>query len=168
MKISNFKIFVLLFSTIFFLSIVSPLFAQQSNQNSNVNMEEAPPPSCTCDKECEPGGLMKEVSPECACCGCCELVDILKIIRGVANIILKWVGLIAFAFFIVGGIMWLTSGGNPEQVKRGKQILISTLIGLAIVFLSWTIVNSIICILSKGEIKPACEIFNQPWYKFLK
>mgnify|MGYP000025005411 CR=1 FL=1 len=163
--VTNKKTFLITLLLSFLLLVNLFAFARDQTPSAEQAPQES---SCVCDKDCEPGGLMKEVSKDCACCGCCQLIDILKIVRGVANLILRWVGVIALAFFIVGGIIWLTSAGDPEKVKKGKQILVGSLIGTAIVFLAWTIVNTTICVLSKGEIKPACEIFGQPWYKALK
>jgi len=156
------KFILLLFVVCYLLFVIgSPVFAQ--NQTPT---EPASQPSCVCDKDCEHTGLMSEVSDECACCGCCQLIDILKLARGISLIISKFVGVIALVFFIVGGIMWMFSGGNPETVKRGKQILIGSLIGILIVFFAWQIVNFVICAISKGEITQSCEIFGRPWYKF--
>lgn len=105
-------------------------------------------------------GFMGAVSEQCHCCGCCELIDFLKMARRFAEGLAQIVGVWALIFFIVGGIMWMLSGGNPEMVKRGKQILISSLIGIFIVFLAWHMVNLVICGLSKGEISGSCKIFE--------
>ncbi len=111
--------------------------------------------------------ILKEVSLECREEGNCQLIDFLRLARGVSLFLLGIIGVLALIFFIVGGIIWITSGGNPLRVKRGKQILIGTLFGLMIVFLSWYIVNIIICGLSKGQILQSCEIFgSKKWYVF--
>ena len=152
---------------LFFLTLLSLLFLPFISFAQNpTSTEQEEPARCICDRTCEKGGLMVEVSDECACCGCCQLIDVLRIVRGVANLILRWIGVIALVFFIVGGIMWLTSGGNVEQVKKGKQILVGTIIGILIVFLAWQIVNIVICALSQGQIAQSCKIFGVEWYKF--
>jgi len=110
--------------------------------------------------------LLAEVSPECREKGDCSLNDILRIVVSVSKLILRLVGVLALIFFIVGGIIWITSAGNPEQVKKGKKILVGTLIGLLIVFFAWQVVNLIVCGLSRGAIAESCQIFGQKWYVF--
>lgn len=49
-------------------------------------------------------------------------------------------GSIALAIFIYGGALWMFSAGNPERVKKGRAAMTYAAIGLAIIFLSYTIV----------------------------
>ncbi len=157
-----------LFSTFYFLLSVTTVFAAAPAQ---------PPPSepTACEKasetngcmnSCTPGGIMGGVggvSEKCACCGCCQLNDFLRLGRAVANFILKYVGVIFLIFLIVGGIMWIVASGNPERIKRGKGILVGSLIGILIVFFAWQIVNLVICAVSGGLISETCKIFpNTP------
>ncbi|MBL7021953.1 hypothetical protein ISR92_01355 [Patescibacteria group bacterium] len=64
----------------------------------------------------------------------------------------KWamgiLGSISLLFFIIGGIMWLTSGGKPGPIQQGKSIMISTVIGIIIVMSSWLIVQAVLTSLS--------------------
>ncbi len=53
-------------------------------------------------------------------------------------------GAVALVAFIWGGFLWLTSGGNPEKVKKGKETLVWAIIGLIVIFGSYTILNYII------------------------
>jgi hypothetical protein len=46
--------------------------------------------------------------------------------------------------FVVGAIMLLVSGANPEMLSRGKKTLTDTLIGLIIVLCSYLIVNTVV------------------------
>lgn len=46
------------------------------------------------------------------------------------------VGTIFLAFIIIGGVLWMTAGGNEEQVSKAKKILTNSIIGLAIIILS--------------------------------
>jgi hypothetical protein len=52
------------------------------------------------------------------------------------NEVTNWVftGLLALAgiFLIVAGYSFVTAGGNPEGVNKGRQMLINALIGVAI------------------------------------
>jgi len=69
-----------------------------------------------------------------------------NIIKGVLGI----VGIIALVYFIYGGILWMTSGGNEQQVKQGKDTLVWAIFGLVIVFFSYALSNFVIGILTKG------------------
>ena len=44
--------------------------------------------------------------------------------------ILGLTGVLALVAFIAGGVMWMTSGGNAEKVKKGRDILVWAVIGL--------------------------------------
>lgn len=49
-------------------------------------------------------------------------------------------GSAALAVFIYGGALWMFSAGNPEKVKKGRSAMIYAAIGLAVIFLSYTLV----------------------------
>jgi hypothetical protein len=79
-------------------------------------------------------------SSGCIDSGSCQLDDFTKIAINVSKIILSVVGSLSLLAFVVGGLMMMLSAGNPEWVTRGKQTLIGAVIGLAIVFASYTII----------------------------
>ncbi len=62
----------------------------------------------------------------------------------IINVILTFLGIIALVVVLFGGFKWMTSGGNQEQVAGAKKILISGLIGLIIIILSWGITSYIV------------------------
>ena len=45
-----------------------------------------------------------------------------QVIVNIAKVILKVVGAIALAMFVLGGLLWLTSAGKQQQVAKGKKI----------------------------------------------
>jgi len=55
--------------------------------------------------------------------------------------ILAFVGPLAVLFIIIGGILYMTSAGNPERVSRAKKTLTYAIVGLVVVVLSYWIVN---------------------------
>ncbi len=79
-----------------------------------------------------------------------ESYDIRKIIGRVIRGILSFVGSIALLMFIYGGVLWMTSNGNPERIKKGKDILVWAIAGLGIIFSSYAIVNAILNALTRG------------------
>jgi len=53
-------------------------------------------------------------------------------IRNVIQAVAGLAGLIATGFFVVGGIGYITSSGNPENLEKSKRTLLYAAIGLAI------------------------------------
>lgn len=73
-----------------------------------------------------------------------------QLLGGIIKVILGVVGSIAFVMFIYGGMFMLTSRGNPEQIKKGKEILIWSVIGLLVIFGSYVFVSFIITAIQGG------------------
>ena len=48
-----------------------------------------------------------------------------------------------FAFLVIGGINWLTSGGDKGKVETAQKMISNALIGLAIVAASWALMQLI-------------------------
>lgn len=67
-----------------------------------------------------------------------------KIIGLIIKAVFGLVGSIALAMFVYGGLMWLTSGGNAEKVKKGRDVLVWAVIGLAVIFGSYAIVDFVL------------------------
>ena len=49
--------------------------------------------------------------------------------------------LVVLGFMIYGGYFWMTSMGNEEKIKKSKQILTASIVGLLIVLMSLSIVG---------------------------
>lgn len=79
--------------------------------------------------------------PACAESGDCSLCDIVGVFINFAALIVEWLGLLAVLLFIIGGIFIIMGGANAEWVKRGRQILVGTIIGSVLVVSGWLIVN---------------------------
>jgi len=54
------------------------------------------------------------------------------------------VGSLALVAFVYGGILWLTSAGSPERIKKGAQVMMWVVIGLFVMFAAYAILNTII------------------------
>ncbi len=57
------------------------------------------------------------------------------------RIFLSVLGLIAVIINIYAGVKWMMARGNASEVEDAKKILIQGVIGLLIIFFSWTIVT---------------------------
>jgi len=73
--------------------------------------------------------------------GSYELNDFLSIAVNVSKIILGLVGSLTLLMFVYGGLMMIISSGNTEKVTKAKGILLAAVVGLAIVFASYVIIQ---------------------------
>lgn len=65
------------------------------------------------------------------------------IVSTIIKLILVVAALIAFFFLVVGGIKWITSGGDKEQTAKAQGTITAALVGLVIVFAAWAIIRLI-------------------------
>ncbi len=71
--------------------------------------------------------------------------DSVQVLIGrVINAVLGVVGSIALLMFVYGGLTWMTSSGSQERVKKGKEIIIWSAIGLIVIFGAYGLVSFII------------------------
>jgi len=66
-----------------------------------------------------------------------------SIISGAIQLILIVAALVFFFLLIIGGIRWMTAGGDKEKAGAARGQLTSAFIGLAIVFSAWAVVQLI-------------------------
>jgi len=64
-----------------------------------------------------------------------------SIISAAITWILVLSALVAFLFLILGGIKWITSGGDKESTAKAQGTITAALIGLAVVFSAWAILK---------------------------
>lgn len=60
---------------------------------------------------------------------------------GIIRVFLGGVALVATAMFVWGGFLFLTSSGNAEQIKKGKDTLLWSGLGIVIVLSSWVLIS---------------------------
>ncbi|MBU1127012.1 hypothetical protein KKF11_01590 [Patescibacteria group bacterium] len=65
------------------------------------------------------------------------------LVSGLIKLILVIAALIAFFFLILGGIKWITAGGDKANTETARNTLTAALIGLLIVFGAWAIIRLI-------------------------
>lgn len=58
--------------------------------------------------------------------------DIWLIVLAIINILLRVAAMIAVFYIIYGGIKFMTSQGNPEEINKAKSTILSAVIGLII------------------------------------
>lgn len=67
--------------------------------------------------------------------------DLIEVNLRIMQAVLGGVGLVALFMFILGGFEFLTSGGNQNMIKRGKDTLIWATIGMLVIILSYSILK---------------------------
>lgn len=66
------------------------------------------------------------------------------LIHTVTNIIAAVAGIVAVITIIVAGVRYITSGGDPQQVKGAQSALVAALIGIAIIALADVIITFVV------------------------
>ena len=67
-----------------------------------------------------------------------------QMIAYIIEFILSFLGVIFIILTIYAGFLWMTSAGNEEKISQAKKIMISAVIGLAIVFSAYALTYFVI------------------------
>ena len=95
---------------------------------------------------------LQEGAEAARCDGCpADLFGDTGVFKQVTNTILYIVGIIAVIMLIIGGIRYVTSGGDSKKVTDAKNTVLYAIIGLVIAFLAFAIVNFVISALPNSE-----------------
>jgi len=119
------KLFLILFS---FSILLFPLLA------TNAQLASDPAPGAN---QPTPSGSLKLTNP-------LGVDTPQELIGQVINAVLGVVGSIALLMFVFGGLTWMTSSGNPEKVKKGRDIIIWSVVGLAVIFMSYALTRVVL------------------------
>lgn len=106
------------------------------------------------------GGFLSGISPGCYNAGTCDFCDIGKVITNVFKFLRNDIAFpLAILMVIYGGIVMIFSTGSPARVTKGRKILMSAVIGFAIVFGASLIINTALTVLSKSQFTIS-NVFN--------
>jgi hypothetical protein len=94
----------------------------------------------------EPARLfgLPSIVPACARAASQEppsLNCMMQVFGNIANLIIGVTGSIALLMFVWGGFLMITAAGAEDKIKKGKEVLKTALIGIAIIMLSGYVVN---------------------------
>jgi hypothetical protein len=90
------------------------------------------------------GGLIDRLSPECSQSGTCDFCDVLDGFAILTRWILGISGVAALALFVWFGFRFIISAGRSDAVSGAKKGLVGTVVGLAIVFGAWEVINLVL------------------------
>ncbi|MFZ3009986.1 MAG: TrbC/VirB2 family protein [Candidatus Microsaccharimonas sp.] len=63
------------------------------------------------------------------------------VVKTVVNVLLYVIGVISVLMIIIGGIMYATSAGEAGRIKTAKDTILYAIVGLAVAFFAFAIVN---------------------------
>lgn len=68
-----------------------------------------------------------------------KITDLGQLISAVVGTLLIVAALIAFLYLILGGIQWITSGGDKSAMETARNKITHAIVGLVIVGAAWAI-----------------------------
>lgn len=66
------------------------------------------------------------------------------VFKTITNVLLYIIGAIAVIMLIIGGIRYITSGGDSTQVTNAKNTILYAVVGIVIAILAYAVVNFVI------------------------
>lgn len=78
--------------------------------------------------------------------------NVREVIGRLISAILGVTGSIALLMFVYGGFLWLVSAGEPDKVKKGKEVMKWAALGLVVIVGAYTIVRAIVSALESGTV----------------
>ncbi|HEU0051376.1 MAG TPA: pilin [Patescibacteria group bacterium] len=70
--------------------------------------------------------------------------DVRQTAARIINVALGFLGIIAVVIVLLGGFKYMISGGQEEKANDAKNLIISGIIGLAIILSAWAITSFVI------------------------
>lgn len=67
--------------------------------------------------------------------------DIVDIVRAIIQFILVVAFVLAFIMLLIGGIRWITAGGDEKAVAGARNMITAALIGLVIVLVAFALIK---------------------------
>lgn len=132
----NFKKFIIyLVSLVFVFSFIFPItniFAEEDCKTST---------GAPCVKLPNPLTIDPSDNPKTATA---------ELVGTIISTLLSIIGAVALVMFVLGSTKWITSRGNPEEVKKGAQTMLFAALGVLVVFMSYMLVYLIISYLTTG------------------
>lgn len=70
--------------------------------------------------------------------------DLAQVILRLINYVLAIVGVVALAYLVYGGFMYITSAGNEDKIETAKGILVNAVVGIVVIGVAAALVNFVI------------------------
>lgn len=89
------------------------------------------------------------LAPPLAFAQSADVDKVQSFIQSVITILVTFAGLLSVAFFVWGGVGYITSSGQPESLDRSKRTIIYSALGL-VICLGAFVISNIVTDLAKG------------------
>jgi hypothetical protein len=86
-------------------------------------------------------GFLDFLPAACIEKGNCSLDDVAQGFVLLTKWLIGSIGALALLYFIWGAIQWMTSYGNQEKIRHGREIMLNTVIALVVAFISFLLVE---------------------------
>jgi TRAP-type C4-dicarboxylate transport system permease small subunit len=90
------------------------------------------------------------LAPQIAFAQSTDVDKVQSFVQSVITILVTFAGLLSVAFFVWGGVGYITSSGNPEILDRSKRTIIYSALGL-VICLGAFVISNIVTSLAKGS-----------------
>lgn len=81
-----------------------------------------------------------------------ENADLMETLGRLINVVLGLLGIILLLIILYAGFLWMTAGGNSDQVEKAKKLMINAVIGLVIMLAAYAISNFVITSLGEASL----------------
>ncbi|MEW6407185.1 MAG: transglycosylase SLT domain-containing protein [Patescibacteria group bacterium] len=132
------KITSIIFFSIFIFLLFNFVFAQEQEAEISLASEPSLP---------EEGIFNQGISQACRESGQCTQCDGLQVAINIVHFLFNIAGPLAVLMIILGGFLYVTSGGSEERAKTAKGAVTAGIVGFVIVLIAWIGVDFIIKIL---------------------
>jgi hypothetical protein len=120
------KLIILVIAFSIFLVVANQILAIEQQQQQG-----QPPTPLNMLEQAKPAGVSTEKNPA-------------EIAATVINIALGFLGIVLLGVILYGGFLWMTAGGNEEQVKKAKAWITNGVIGIIIIIAAYSIAHFVI------------------------
>lgn len=70
--------------------------------------------------------------------------DVRQTAANIINVALGFLGIIAVVIVLLGGFKYMVAGGSEEKTSEAKKLIVSGIIGLAIILSAWAITSFVV------------------------
>ncbi len=67
-----------------------------------------------------------------------------EVVGNIINLVMSALGTIAVLLILYAGYLWMTAGGNDDQISKSKSILKQVTVGLIVLALGYAIVSFVV------------------------
>ena len=70
--------------------------------------------------------------------------DVRQTAANIINVALGFLGIVAVVIVLLGGFKYMVAGGSEEKTSEAKKLIVSGIIGLAIILSAWAITSFVV------------------------